>query len=166
MAAELAEAGSESPRKSAYGLVSALIVGVSVAASSFATNYLLSSGGAHEAIDEAAEHKGGSDQPLADPDHVYTELDEIIITIGGEPADRYLKLRLAVITAEGDERDVKDAEPLLMDAFTSYLRAIEPERFEDHAFFPQMREQLAQRAELVLGGSVAEGVLITEFLLR
>jgi flagellar FliL protein len=29
-----------------------------------------------------------------------------------------------------------------------------------------MREQLSRRSELVLGGGVSQGVLITEFLLR
>ena len=55
---------------------------------------------------------------------------------------------------------------MLIDAFNNYLRSIELADVEDPGFYPHMREQLARRAELVLGGTVSNGVLITEFLLR
>ena len=48
----------------------------------------------------------------------------------------------------------------------NYLRSVELSDFENPAFYAEMRAQLARRAELVLGGSVTDGVLITEFLLR
>jgi flagellar FliL protein len=58
------------------------------------------------------------------------------------------------------------AEPVLIDAFTNYLRSVELSDFENPDFYAHMREQLSRRSELVLGGGVSEGVLITEFLLR
>lgn len=99
-------------------------------------------------------------------DRDYVELDELIVTIGSAPATRYLKMNLSVVTQKGNAARVKDAQPVLIDAFVNYLRAVELEDFEDPGFYAEMREQLARRAELVLGGAVTDGVLITEFLLR
>ena len=103
---------------------------------------------------------------LAKEDQIYVELDEILITIGSEPASRYLKLTLAIATFEGKESTIKKAQPILADAFNGYLRSIELNQLEDPAFYPYLREQLSRRAELVLGAAVADGVLITDFLLR
>lgn len=103
---------------------------------------------------------------LASSDQVYVELKEVLITIGSEPATRYLKINLSVVTGKDGVAKVKAAEPMLIDAFNNYLRSIELRDVEDPSFYPHMREQLARRAELVLGGTVSNGVLITEFLLR
>jgi hypothetical protein len=70
-----------------------------------------------------------------------------------------------VTDAEGTSM-VQSAEPVLIDAFTNYLRSVELSDFENPDFYAHMREQLGRRSELVLGGGVSDGVLITEFLLR
>ncbi|MEM6410095.1 MAG: flagellar basal body-associated FliL family protein [Pseudomonadota bacterium] len=99
-------------------------------------------------------------------DYSYTSLPEILITIGSTPAERYLKMTLAVATPEDKAKAVKEAEIVLADAFNTYLRSIEIADFENPIFYNQMRDELAWRSELVLGSSVSKGVLITEFLLR
>lgn len=99
-------------------------------------------------------------------DYAYTTLPEILITIGSAPADRYLKMTIAVTTPEDKTKAVKEAEIVLTDAFNTYLRSIETADFENPNFYNQMRDELAWRSELVLGTSVSKGVLITEFLLR
>ena len=55
---------------------------------------------------------------------------------------------------------------VLIDAFTNYLRSVELTDFENPGFYSHMRDQLGRRSQLVLGGGVSDGVLITEFLLR
>ncbi len=104
--------------------------------------------------------------PAATAEQDYVELKEVLITIGSAPATRYLKMNLSVMAAEGSAQQVKAAEPMLIDAFNTYLRSLELSDFENPAFYPHLREQLARRAEIILGSEVAEGVLITEFLLR
>ncbi len=100
------------------------------------------------------------------PDQAYVELQEMIITVGSSLANRFLKMNISVITDSANTATVQAAEPVLIDAFNTYLRSIEMKDFEDPGFYPRMREQLARRSELVLGSGVSNGVLITEFLLR
>ena len=73
---------------------------------------------------------------------------------------------MSVISDSEHMGAVKKAEPMLVDAFVGYLRALTLSDFESADFYPRMREQLAVRSEVVLGPEASHGVLITEFLLR
>jgi flagellar FliL protein len=75
-------------------------------------------------------------------------------------------MKVSIVTDNSGAGMVTKAEPVLIDAFTNYLRSVELSDFENPDFYAHMREQLSRRSELVLGGGVSEGVLITEFLLR
>lgn len=144
-----------------------MVAGASLAAS-FGLFYFLSPN-APAAADTAACPQIAAapvTSALASADQVYVDLKEVLITIGSEPATRYLKMNVSIVTGKDGVSKVKAAEPMLIDAFNNYLRSIELRDVEDPGFYPHMREQLARRAELVLGGTVSNGVLITEFLLR
>ena len=93
-------------------------------------------------------------------------MQEILVTIGNEPATRYVKIKTSVISDNSHVSAVKKAEPMLVDAFVGYLRALQLSDFESADFYPKMREQLAMRSEIVLGADASHGVLVTEFLLR
>lgn len=155
------------------GVMPMVAMAVAALAGSFGVSYFL--GGSEpvqvaECLPEKSEDvKKEADTVkagLIKEDQIYVELDEILITIGSEPASRYLKLNLAIATYEGSESKIKKAQPILADAFNGYLRSIELQQLEDPTFYPYLREQLSRRAELVLGAAVADGVLITDFLLR
>jgi len=75
-------------------------------------------------------------------------------------------MQLSVASEKSDAKDIKSAETALIDAFLLYLRSVELTDFEDPNFYNHMREQLARRADLVLGEGISKGVMITEFLLR
>ncbi|KJS26242.1 MAG: hypothetical protein VR75_08065 [Hyphomonadaceae bacterium BRH_c29] len=153
-------------KKSGGGIVGLAILAVGAMTSSFATVYVLASDPPTGPTACPVAETGPVADPIAQKDQSYVELRDILITIGSEPATRYLKMKLAVVTdAEGTSM-VQSAEPVLIDAFTNYLRSVELSDFENPDFYAHMREQLGRRAELVLGGGVSDGVLITEFLLR
>lgn len=164
-----ADGETEAPAKKG-GVAGFAILGVAALATSFGVNFVFSGGDnvAEATVCEAGEH--GSEPlhapVLAQEDQNYVELQEILITIGSAPATRYLKMNVSIITDDHGSSAIEDAEPMLIDAFNNYLRALELSDFEDPAFYSHMREQLSRRAELVVGGDVANGVLITEFLLR
>ncbi len=166
--ADESEKGGNSPKeKSGSGLIGVVILAVASLASSFAVAYFLTPSHTSETLAcEGGELSTAQTQPLISPEQAYVEMQDILITIGREPASRYLKMKLAIITQEGAVSAVKEAEPVLMDAFVNYLRSLELSDFEDPGFYPRMREQLAHRSKLVLGSANSEGVLITEFLLR
>lgn len=164
------EDGEASAPKGAGGIVGFAVLGVAALATSFGVNFLLFGGDDSEkqacmASEHVAEEKH---QPavLAQEDQYYAELPEILITVGSAPATRYLKMNVSIVTHRDGTRAIEDAEPMLIDAFNTYLRVLELDDFEDPAFYAHMKDQLSRRAELVVGGDVANGVLITEFLLR
>lgn len=163
------EAGGDSPAKPASGLMGLVILGVASLVSSFALMYFLMpppTSHTEAAACVPGEAAVAVIEPAATADQTYVELKEVLITVGSAPATRYLKMHISVITDADGTEAVKSAEPMLIDAFNTYLRSIEMKDFEDPGFYPRMREQLARRSELVLGSGVSNGVLITEFLLR
>lgn len=136
--------------------------------SSFATGFFLASDQPTATLAECPVEAGAAvvSVPLATQDQYYVELREILLTIGSPPAERYVKLKLAIVTDRANAEAVSRSEAMLVDAFSNYIRAVEVEDLESPEFFHELRGQLNRRAELVLGNGVVEGVLITEFLLR
>lgn len=163
-----AEGAETEPKKGGGGgLVGLLMLGAASLASSFGLFYFLTPApvDAVAACPDPAATDAVID-PVAKPGQTYVELQEMLITVGSAPATRYLKMNVSVVTDAANSKTVQDAEPVLIDAFNTYLRTIELEDFENPAFYSHLREQLSRRSELVLGNSVSKGVLITEFLLR
>ncbi|MEQ9505286.1 MAG: flagellar basal body-associated FliL family protein [Hyphomonas sp.] len=158
---------AEAPAKPAGGMMGLLILGAASLGSSFGLVYLLTPPPA-VATEACApgDHDAASIAPAIKANQAYVELQEMVITVGSAPANRFLKMNISVITDSTNTSTVHAAEPVLIDAFNTYLRSIEMKDFEDPSFYPRMREQLARRSELVLGSGVSNGVLITEFLLR
>ncbi|MEM7329959.1 MAG: flagellar basal body-associated FliL family protein [Pseudomonadota bacterium] len=160
---------AEAPAKGGLNMMGLLVLGLACAATSFASVYFLAPAPtiaaaattdaepAYETVQKEAEEK----KPYS-----YTEVQEILITIGNAPATRYLKMNVSVATEKSDAKLVKSNETAIIDAFLLYLRSVSVADFEDPAFYNHMREHLGRRADLVLGDGVAKGVLITEFLLR
>lgn len=164
-----ADAKSEeaAPSSGGIGMMGLLVLGLACAATSFASVYFLAPA---PTVAEAATVEADY-VPVAKPEEkkknlAYTEVQEILVTVGSAPATRYLKMQLAVATDKDDAKKIKPVETQLIDAFLLYLRSVELTDFEDPAFYKHMREQLGRRADLVLGDGIVEGVLITEFLLR
>ncbi|MGB3625989.1 MAG: flagellar basal body-associated FliL family protein [Henriciella sp.] len=155
-------------KKSGGNIVNWAILAVVSAACSFGVVFFLSPSVTAESPACTATNTASAahSAPLAREDQEYVALEEFIVTIGNEPATRFVKIQASIITEKGDADKIKDAEPMLADAFVTYLRAVELSDFETADFYPRMREQLGHRAELVLGRDVSHGVLITEFLLR
>lgn len=158
---------TEPEKKSGGGMAGLLMIALASGASSFGTAYLLPGASVAEPAEHESDEAASAEaKPLAKADQSYVELPEVLVTIGSAPATRYLKMNISIVTEKGGKDAVKAAEPVLIDAFVNYLRSVELSDFEDPGFYSRMRLQLARRSELVLGSSVSDGILITEFLLR
>ena len=162
------EDNAETPAaKTSGGMLMMILLAIVCGAGSFAAMFFLTPAQAADAaVCVPGESAAQQIEPLAKDDQSYVELEEVLITIGNEPATRYVKMKAVVVTDKAHANDVKKAEPMLKDAFISYLRSLELSDFESASFYPRLRQQLAHRSELVLGGEASRGVLITEFLLR
>ena len=162
-----AKSEEEAPSSGGIGMMGLLVLGLACAATSFASVYFLAPAPTvAEAATVEAEYVPVEKPEKKKKDLAYTEVQEILITVGSAPATRYLKMQLAVATDKNDAEKIKPLETQLIDAFLLYLRSVELKAFAAPAFYKHMREQLGRRADLVLGDGIVEGVLITEFLLR
>ena len=167
MATQTATTDVSKPAKaggqSLFGLI---IIVIAAFAAAFGSTYLLRGGSNAATPDANTGAMAEPAKPEKTEEYAYVELPEIIITIGSEPADRFLKINLSIISTKDGAKSVKERSPVLIDAFNMYLRAIELANFEDPGFYSKLREQLTYRSELVLGPETSKGLLITEFLLR
>ncbi|HPE46818.1 MAG TPA: flagellar basal body-associated FliL family protein [Hyphomonas sp.] len=161
------DAEADAKKGGGGGVVGLAVLAVGALASSFATVYFLTpSSHSAETVACTPGEAPPAIQPAIKDNQAYVELRDLTVTIGSEPATRYLKIKIAVITNNKETGAVSKAEPVLIDAFTNYLRSVELSDFENPGFYAHMREQLSRRSQLVLGSDVSDGVLITEFLLR
>lgn len=147
-------------------LVNSAIIAVICGAAAFGVVFFLAPSGATESAACAVSPDAYGPAPLANADTGYVELEDMLITVGIGGNARYVKVNAVVMTPAAEVEAVQAASPMLQDAFLTYLRAIDISDFEAEAFYPDLKEQLSRRAELVLGAERARGVLITEFMLR
>ena len=167
MATENDTPDAETKTPSEGGLLKLIVLALVCAGASFGAVYFLSPSATSVQVSCAdTSVTPPKSQSLASDDQIYIEMKDLLVTIGNEPATRYIKMKTSIITDKAASEKVKKAEPMLADAFVGYLRALELTDFESADFYPELREQLSHRSEVVLGGDVSQGVLITEFLLR
>ncbi|GLQ24334.1 hypothetical protein GCM10007853_22080 [Algimonas ampicilliniresistens] len=87
-------------------------------------------------------------------------LDPLTITAGSQ--GQILKIGLAIeVWDDHAEIDI----PRLKDAFTTYLRALDPAQLSDPSFHVRLKRALLHRARVVIGQDLIADVLITDFLL-
>lgn len=84
------------------------------------------------------------------------------MTITAGTRGQTLRLGIAIEVWENDP-EIDSAR--LRDAFTTYLRALDPAQLADPSFHMRMKRALLHRARVVAGPDVIADVLITDFLL-
>jgi len=84
------------------------------------------------------------------------------MTITAGTRGQTLRLGIAIEVWE-DDPEIDAAR--LRDAFTTYLRALDPAQLADPSFHMRMKRALLHRARVVAGPDVIADVLITDFLL-
>lgn len=104
------------------------------------------------------------DAPALD-EIVFVEMDALVVSLGRGNSARHLKIGLTLETVEAYEGEIHHATPKLKDAFTGYLRAVRLSQLQDPAAMARIRSQLLRRAQVVLGDSAINGLLITDFIL-
>ena len=94
--------------KSGGGIVSWAVLAVVCAASSFGVVFFLAPDGKTEsAICTVVAEATPDVNPLAREDQEYVELKELLITIGNEPATRYVKINASIVTKKCSHHDLR-----------------------------------------------------------
>jgi len=140
-----------------------------VFAAAFGTTYFLPSTGAPAAPNPTAQVAGAIqtiENTTFKPNRetVFANLDPLTMTL--QAADRVLLIGITLEVSAARTDPVDPADPLLRDAFTGYLRALDIKDLRDAAFMPQLRAQLLRRARIAIDADDIHGVLITDFLIR
>lgn len=159
---------AEAPARSGPGLL--VLAPVVLIASAGASFLLGSAASAPQSTAQSAcapaSHEEAARTDAPPEPMILMEVPEILVTIGSQPASRYVKMSVVVGVPEGAEKIYAENETVLMDSFLNYLRVIEPEHFEDPLFYRDMKTELSQRALLALGERNVSGFFVTEFLIR
>jgi flagellar FliL protein len=148
--------GQAAPKKK--GKLGALLAPVLIFGATFGATWVTGGNAApiveHVEAPTAATHSA----EWTPPSPAYTMPLEAL-TITGQT----LRVGLAVeVWDTGTEID----EARLRDAFTTYLRALDPAQLADPSFHVRLKRALLHRARVVSGQDVVADVLITDFLLR
>ncbi len=99
------------------------------------------------------------------PDEVeFVRLPPIAVSISGGN-NRLLRFSAAIEVYKPHVQHVIDLEPRVLDAFNSYLRALEPSDIDSPGSLHNIRTHLAHRLYLVLGPDVVRDLMIMEFVL-
>jgi flagellar protein FliL len=110
----------------------------------------------------SASHGGATGEPAAN----FVALDPILVSLG--PGARAKHLRFTgQLDVDPDQAAAVQAElPRIIDAFNTYLRAVEVRDLEDPAALTRLRAQMLRRAQTVTGEGQVRDLLITEFVLN
>lgn len=99
------------------------------------------------------------------PDKVeFVRLPPIAVSISGTQ-NRLLRFTAAIEVYKPHVDHVVSLEPRVLDAFNSYLRALEPHDIIEQGSLHTIRKHLAHRLYLVLGPDVVRDLMIMEFVL-
>lgn len=155
---------SDGAKPGKLGKLLGLLAPVLVFGAAFGASYAMGGKPAPAPVIEETDTKADAEPHTASwraprPSSTYA-MDPLTITAGAQ--GQTLKIGLSV---EVWEKDAYLDMPRLRDAFTAYLRALEPDQLADPAFHMKMKRALLHRARVVSGPDVVADVLITDFLL-
>lgn len=125
---------------------------------------LLGGGGTtHESAPETATdaHAAPAVAPVS-----YVALDPLIVNMPRSTGRQFLRFAASLEVVEGQAAAVEAVKPRIADVMNSYLRAVEPEDFEDQMILTLIRSQLLRRIQVVTGEGRVRDLLVTEFVLN
>jgi len=107
------------------------------------------------------------DSPVPDmPDVEFLEIAPLLVTLAPDAQNRQLRFRAQVEVAKPYAKDVAALMPRIVDVMNSYLRALEPDDFQDPQILPRLRSQLLRRIQVVTGQGRVKDLLVMEFVLN
>ena len=144
------------------GKLLALAAPLLVFGASFGASYVM--GGAPAPAPAAVEEKPTAATHSADwqPPAPAKTVPMETMTLSAGPQGQTLRIGLAIEVWDGS---VELDTPRMRDAFTTYLRALEPAQLSDPGYHVRMKRALLHRARVVAGQDAVADVLITDFLL-
>ncbi|MCB2124430.1 MAG: flagellar basal body-associated FliL family protein [Rhodobacteraceae bacterium] len=105
-------------------------------------------------------------QVAALPDIAFVPIDPLVVSLGSEPAGRYLHFTAQLEVAKAFQPDVTLLLPRVIDVLNSYLRAVEVADLEDPTALVRLRAQMLRRVQMVAGDGRVRDLLVTGFVIN
>ncbi|MDP2085024.1 MAG: flagellar basal body-associated FliL family protein [Gemmobacter sp.] len=105
-------------------------------------------------------------QPSALPDIAFVPLDPLVVSLGAGGRSRHLRFVAQLEVETAYRADVDKLKPRVLDLLNGYLRAVEPQEFDDPAALIRLRAQMLRRIQIVTGEGRVRDLLVTEFVLN
>lgn len=161
MSAVEADAEAAPARKSKLPLILGLVLMLVLGGAGFYAVYAGLVFGPHEAHTEEAPPT-----PEALPDIAFVPLDPIVVSLGSDPARRYLHFTAQLEVAKPYQPDVTLLLPRIVDVLNGYLRAVEVADLENPTALVRLRAQMLRRIQMVVGDGRVRDLLVTGFVIN
>lgn len=99
------------------------------------------------------------------PDVVFVPLQPLVINVGTNGADRFLRFQAQLEVLPTAEQEVTEMLPRIIDVLNGYLRAVEIGELQERAALVKLRAQMLRRIQVVTGHGRVRDLLIMEFVL-
>lgn len=163
----IADPAEAPPKKrSKLPLILGLVLAIAGAGGGFmAVRMGLLGGGGTEVESAPAAEADAHAAPTVAPVS-YVALDPLIVNMPRSTGRQFLRFAASLEVADGRAAEVEALKPRIADVMNSYLRAVEPEDFEDQMILTLIRAQLLRRIQVVTGEGRVRDLLVTEFVLN
>lgn len=100
------------------------------------------------------------------PDVAFVTVPTLIVTLPPEAENSHLRFSAKIEVPSEYQSDVEFLMPRIQDLMNGYLRALKAEDIEGPGAIFRLRLQLFRRVLMVVGTDRANGLLVTEFILK
>lgn len=102
----------------------------------------------------------------AGPDVAFVPLDPLVVTLGQNGRNSYLRFTAELEVERRFESEVSHLRPRVLDVLNGYLRAVQAQDIEAPAALARLRSQMLHRVQIVTGEGRVRDLLVTEFVLN
>lgn len=155
--AELSADAPEAPPRSRKPLFLGLFLAVVMGAGGFYVTY---SGMVAAFLEDRA---AGS--PTAH-DSVFVPVEPMTISLAGNTANRHLRFAASLEVPRREQTEVIRLMPRIRDVLNGYLRAVDPQEFDQPGALARIRAQMLRRVQIVTGEGRVRDLLISDFVLN
>lgn len=107
-----------------------------------------------------------AEEPDALPDVAFLPIDPLVISLGKNSRNDYLRFRAQLEVHSKYQDEVSAIMPRVVDVLNGYLRAVNIRDLEDPSALFRLRAQMLRRVQIVTGEGRVRDLLVMEFVLN
>jgi len=116
--------------------------------------------------DDKTQAETTVEEPDALPDVVFLPVDPLVVSLGRNSRNDYLRFRAQLEVHSKFQGEVTSIMPRVVDVLNGYLRAVDIRDLEDPSALFRLRAQMLRRIQIVTGEGRVRDLLVMEFVLN